>query len=445
MRAVVVGAGPVGLYTGIALARAGHEVRIVDRDLGPAADGTWERKGVMQFMHPHFFRSIVHETFSETAPDLLEAVLAAGAIAATPPGAPPFIKNIQCRRWVFEKALRTVAEVEPGLTLHRGHVEGIEQSGGRVSGVRVDGAVLDADMVVDASGRSGRLGDELRAPGEGGPCGFSYVGRMYRERNGGEGLGARGVPTGQLMSGYLSILFPQDAGTLSTLVVRRDDDRELAELRHPEAFEAAMRAIPLFAEWTDPERFEAITPVMPGGGLTNTYRGQLAEDGSPALPGMFWVGDSMSTTNPAAGRGVSLGLRQARTLVELVGSSTAPADLAEASLRFDAWCAENIRPWFLDHVYWDATLLRRFAGDGIDVDARIPSDVICAAAEVDPSFMPMVGPYNGMLATPSVLDPLQERAREILRSGWRPSLGTGPSRDELVDTITSVGALTPPV
>ena len=435
MKATVVGAGPVGLYTGIALARAGHDVTLVDRDLGPTGDGAWERKGVMQFMHPHFFRSIVHDTFTETAPDLLDAVVAAGAIPATPPGAPPFIRNIQCRRWVFEKAMRGVAAVEPNLQLRSGHVDRVEARDGRVSGVVVDGACVPADVVIDASGRAGHLGDDRRAPGEGGGCGFAYVARMYKERNGGEGMGVRGLPTAALMDGYLTILFPQDAGTLSTLIVRPDNDRELAGLRGTTAFDAAMRAIPLFAEWTDPERFEPITEVMPGGGLTNTYRGQLAEDGSPALTGMFWVGDAMSTTNPAAGRGVSLGLRQARTLVDLIASDG--ADLAGASLRFDAWCAENIRPWFLDHVYWDTTLLRRFAGDGIDLDARIPSDVICAAAEVDPSFMPMVAPYMGMLALPGVLDPLQERTREILRTGWRPSLGTGPSRDELVGAIAA--------
>ena len=104
-------------------------------------------------------------------------------------------------------------------------------------------------------------------------------------------------------------------------------------------------------------------------------------------------------------------------------------------MRFDAWCAENIRPWYLDHVYWDATIARRFRRRGLDLDARIPSDVICAASEVDPSIMPMVAPYMGMMALPGVLDPLQERTREILRTGWRPSFGNGPSRDELVQQI----------
>jgi 2-polyprenyl-6-methoxyphenol hydroxylase-like FAD-dependent oxidoreductase len=38
MRAVIVGAGPTGLYTGMALARRGHEVTIIDRDPEPSGD-----------------------------------------------------------------------------------------------------------------------------------------------------------------------------------------------------------------------------------------------------------------------------------------------------------------------------------------------------------------------------------------------------------------------
>lgn len=437
MRTVVVGAGPVGLYSAIALARAGHQVTVVDRDPGPAADGTWERRGVMQFLHPHFFRSIVHDVFTESVPELWDAVVAAGGIPATPPGAPPFVLNLQCRRWVFEKAIRAVALAEQGVVIRTGHADRLEHDGGRVTGVVVDGAVVDADVVVDASGRAGRLGDDLRAPGEGGPCGFAYIGRMYRARTGVAGMGAVGLPTGKLFDGYLSILFPQDADTLSTLIVRLESDRELAELRQPEAFEAAMRALPVFAEWTDPERFEPITWVMPGGGLTNTYRGQLGADGAPALPGVYWVGDAMCTTNPAAGRGVALGLRQARALVQMIIEDG--ADPVSTSLRFESWCAANIRPWFEDHVYWDATLTRRFSGVDLDVEARIPSDVICAAAEVDPSIMAAAGPYLGMITGPEALrSAAEERARAALRTGWRPALADGPSRDDLVELIQAV-------
>jgi hypothetical protein len=40
-----------------------------------------------------------------------------------------------------------------------------------------------------------------------------------------------------------------------------------------------------------------------------------------------------------------------------------------------------------------------------------------------------------MFALPSILDSVQEQARAVLRSGWRPPYGDGPSRDELVAEI----------
>src|SRR3954466_2351591 len=56
MRVAIAGAGPAGLILGAALSRRGHAVIVVDRDPGPAADdGTWRRRGVMQFEHAHGF------------------------------------------------------------------------------------------------------------------------------------------------------------------------------------------------------------------------------------------------------------------------------------------------------------------------------------------------------------------------------------------------------
>lgn len=385
----------------------------------------------MQFRHPHGFRHIVREALTGWLPEVWEAVLAAGGLPAVPPGMPQGFTGLQCRRSTFERAVWQAAAREPGLTLRTGHADRIEPRRGRAAGVLVDGGLVEADRVIVAAGRSARLGADARPAAEGGPCGFAYVARMYRARPGAD-VPVTGLPMAEQYRGYLAMVFPQDAGTLSALIVRPSADAALAGLRHDASFEAAARLIPQLAPWTDEDRFEPITGAMAGGNLTNTYRGQAGPDGRAALAGVFFAGDAVCTTNPAAGRGISLGLRQASELLRLLGAAGA-ADPADVAGQFDAWCAEHIRPWYADHVYWDATLLRRFGGEDIDVEARIPSDVVCAAAERDPAIWAAAAPYLAMQAPPAILDSVQDRARAVLRSGWRPAFADGPSRDELAE------------
>ncbi|MGN6473235.1 MAG: FAD-dependent oxidoreductase, partial [Mycobacteriales bacterium] len=240
-----------------------------------------------------------------------------------------------------------------------------------------------------------------------------------------------GMPRYVLYDGYLTIVFPQDAETLSALIVRPTDDTRLLELRHNHVFEAAVAMIPHLAEWTDPERFEPITDVLSGSNLANTYRGQRAVDGS-VTPGVIFLGDAVLTTNPAAGRGVPLGIAQAREVVRLLDAGGDPGSVAAD---FDEWCDANLRPWYEDHVHWDASLLQYFAGEEMDINGRIPSAVICECAQVDPSIMAAAGPYLGMLALPSILDSVQDKARAVLATGWRPPYGDGPSREQLVAEI----------
>jgi 2-polyprenyl-6-methoxyphenol hydroxylase-like FAD-dependent oxidoreductase len=430
MRIVVVGAGPVGSLSALMLARRGHEVVLVDRDPGPAWDEPWERRGVMQFNLPHFFRPAVRQTICAELPELWSALLLAGGLPARPPGFPEEMTGLQCRRATFERTVWTFIAAEPGIARLCGHVDRLLVEGDDVTGVVVDGTAVPADLVVVASGRAGRVGDDIRVPGEASNSGFSYASRQYRALPGVE-LPDWGMPRYQLYDGYLTIVFPQDAQTLSALIVRPSDDPRLAELRHNDVFDAAVAAIPFLAEWTDPARFEPITDVRSGSNLINGYRGQRRVDGRYTR-GVVFVGDAVLTTNPAAGRGVALGLQQARTLVSILDATP---DLVEATAAFDAWCEENLRPWFEDHVYWDATLLRRFAGQDLDLDARIPSDVVVDCAQVDPSIMAAAGPYLGMLALPSILDSVQDKARAVLRTGWRPAYADGPTRDQLVERV----------
>ena len=92
--------------------------------------------------------------------------------------------GVRSRRETFERAVRSAALEQPGLEVRIGHVDGVTTSGGRAQGIRVDGSDLEADLVVDASGRSGRVNRHLRGPGVGGECGIAYVDRAYRLRPG---------------------------------------------------------------------------------------------------------------------------------------------------------------------------------------------------------------------------------------------------------------------
>ena len=199
------------------------------------------------------------------------------------------------------------------------------------------------------------------------------------------------MPMGALYKGYQAMVFPQDDRTLSALVVRPTAAHQLARLASQRVLRCRRACTSrLLAPWTDPERFDPITDVLAGSGLSNTYRGQ--PDGRAGAAGLFFVGDAVCTTNPAAGRGVSLGLRQAAELVRLLGYHG--RDYRSTSEQFESWCAEQIRPWYDDHVYWDSSLLARLRGEDIDIEGALPSDVICAAAQVDPSIWRVVRPVH---------------------------------------------------
>jgi 2-polyprenyl-6-methoxyphenol hydroxylase-like FAD-dependent oxidoreductase len=436
MRSVIVGAGPTGLYTAIALARRGHQVTVIDRDPGPDGGQWWDRKGVMQFHHPHFFRQQVADALRAEMPEVWAGLLAAGAVPATLPGQPQVPAGLHCRRVTFERVLRSAAGAEPGVRLRTGHVDAVCSERGRVTGVRVGGRQVDAGLVIDAGGRAGRLTRALRGPAQGGDCGIAYVSRQYQMLPG-AATGPVNMPFGVIVSypGYVAAVFIHDNRILSVLIARASADRQLAALRTRAAFEAAARAIPALAAWTGPGQARPLTPVLPGGRLYNSYRGQLNDAGRIALDGLIYAGDSVCTTNPVAGRGVTTSLLQARQLIGLLAEHG--PDRPSCSLAFDHWCAGHIKPWFEDHVYWDADLIRRMSGQDVDLTRPLPPDLIMAAAQADPEIATVVGPYQAMLAPPSSLDAIQARARDMYASGWRPPVPPGPTRDELAGLVTA--------
>jgi 2-polyprenyl-6-methoxyphenol hydroxylase-like FAD-dependent oxidoreductase len=434
MRTIVVGGGPTGLFTAIALARRGRDVVLVDRDPGPPRHGRWHRKGVMQFHHAHTLRAPVVDALRTEMPDVLDHLVTAGAVVAN--AADGRAAALLCRRATFDAVLRRCASGESSVALATGHVDGLIHDHGHIRGVTLSGRTLGGDVVIDASGRASRFTGDVRPPAEGGDCGAVYVDRLYRFHD----ASPQGVPPAPVNSpiglslnfpGYFAIAFLHDDRTFSITFAHDGTDRRLRRLRHGEVFDSAVRAIPLLSDWADPRRAAPIARVLPGGKLYNSYRGQLDSTGRPATPGMISVGDAVCTTTPLAGRGVTLALTQARAMIGALDDHG--DDIEAATMQFDHWCTANVRPWFDDHCHADADRLRRWSGADVDCTRRLPSDLIVAAAAADDTLRDAVDPYARMDALPASLDPVEPRARAIFAAGWRPEMPDGPTRADLAE------------
>lgn len=440
MRTLVVGSGPTGLMVGVALARRGHEVVSVDRDPGPEGE-TWPRRGVMQFEHAHAFRAQVPMTLQALWPAALEGWMSLGADlieAPTADGAPQPLAVLS-RRSTFELALRHAATGEPGLTLRTGHVDGLLLDRGRVVGARVDGSDVAADLVVDASGRVGHLGRSSGQEGDPeleGDCGLAYIDRTFRLLPGAE-PGPMSSPVADIAAydGYQSLTFLHEAGHFSVVLVRPTGDAALKDLRFESAFDAACRAIPALAAWTDPHRSRPTSGVLVGGALRNVYRRQQG------TPGLVAVGDSVATTTPTRGRGVAMACMQVTALLALLDGGADPATVAGP---FGEWCDLNIEPWVIDHIAIDGGTVRLWEGEDIDPDGPLTSDLIAEAAQVDDRIGPYAAGYFAMTALPDTLRPAEALARAVYQSGWRPTYADGPTRDELVDVIRGALGASPP-
>ena len=439
MKVAIVGAGPTGLVLSAALARRGHRVDLIDRDGGPGTNGSWPRKGVMQFHHAHGVRKQVTDTLLRELPEAHERWLAAGAepIHVDTPGGRMLI-GTRSRRETLERAIRATVEQVPGVTFRIAHAAGVTTADGRATGVRLDDGTVDADLVIDASGRSSRVTADLQAAqGCGAVCGMAYVDRQYQLNPGADpGPLLSPIAWQADLDGAQILVFPHERGMFSIVFARDTARPELAQLRHDHVFDAVAATIPGLAEWTDPARSHPITPVLAGGQLRNHYRSQRTPDGRLRLPGLISIGDAVCTTTPIFGRGLATSMMQVDHLLSLLDGGADPIGDPEAiGTAFDDWCQAHMRPWAEDHMTMDAAQIARWHGEDVDLSRQLTSEQILVAGSVDPEIPKACMPYFAMDAGPEIVRAQESRARAVYETGWRAPLSDGPGRAELASTI----------
>lgn len=458
---VVIGAGVTGLATAIALARQDRPVTLIERDSGrlprslESAFRRWERRGVPQTRHSHAFLARLRNLLRDRAPDLLEALLDAGVTEmrfaerlppeitdASPRPGDEDLVALACRRTTFEWVVRSRLLDEPGVRLLEATaVDGLLGGPERVTGVSAGGLDIEADLVVDASGRRSPMATWLADLGaappeeEAVPCGIVYLSRFYRLREGTDAPPLEGPIGGDL--GYLKYaLFLGDNRTFSVTFGTDSGESTLRpRLLRPELFDAAALNLPATRAWVDAERSEPITGVEVMAGLTNRLR-RLVIEGRPVAPGVVAVGDAAVHTNPLYGRGCSLGWAHAYMLADIVTVDDEPTRLAVA---LDEVTRSEIEPWYRTSVMQDLENQRVARGEAASDDPMrsLMRDGLMPAVRTDPEVfraflrvLNLLVPPDAIISDPDVVGRVLKVWQE---RGERPDPpAEGPTRDEML-------------
>jgi 2-polyprenyl-6-methoxyphenol hydroxylase-like FAD-dependent oxidoreductase len=395
--ALVIGGGISGLAAALALRTRGARVTILERDPEPAvasaseAFATWDRKGAVQVRHSHAFLGRLRMLLRERYPELLEALLAAGArelkMMEHPPrtlrGLKPEPGDEQlvalgCRRTTFEWVTRRFVHafgdvtVVPNATV-RALKAAVGTAPPRVTGVRyvVDGDEheLEADFVVDASGRTSGSVKWLAAIGARPPyeemeqSGIVYYTRFYRLLPGASEPPPSEHPAAADFNWVKYAVFPADDRTFSITLATPLAFPRLKVLAKVGAFEEMVRAIPALRPWADASVSEPIGdpahPVQAMGGLINRLRRFVDAEG-PVAVGFFVLGDAAYCTNPLYGRGCAQGFLHAEFLGRALEEH--PNDLTAAALTLDRQGRAELEPFYRASVIADRDAVRKAEG-----------------------------------------------------------------------------------
>ena len=482
MRIAIAGGGIAGLTASLALARAGHEITLVERDAYAPLDGhhaavDWRRPGVPQFGHPHVLLARGCNELLDHAPNVYAQLIAAGAteIPVSHPDArpDPELRALGVRRPLLEWALRRALAGEPGVHIRHETVRDLAYDadgvGATVRGLVTDAAHIPGDLVIDALGRTSPLpvrlrrlavrhgevagpavepaytGDAAIEVAGGVPCGMVYLSRFYRLRGDHPHRPSHLAVPARAEFGYASaILFWADNQHMGLVVIIPAGERRLRILGTEKAFGEIVASSPVLGDYIGAARAEPVTGVRPMGQLRAAWRQPVGDSGRLPARNVVTIGDAYCHTNPLYGWGVSMAFTQAFALADAL---TDGADVVAAQAAYARRTAAEAADRFRASTGLDRGYARIWRGEPVDFlspqtepDAfRVRAFSLAAAAI--PQIHQRYARWIGCLDPSAVLDgdealkdTVLAAARTVLSRMPPPVL---PSRDELLARCTT--------
>ena len=332
---VVIGASAAGLFAAAAAAGAGAHVTVLERD--NPTDAAQPRDGVPQGRHPHVFLHRGLLAAEEFFPGFRHDLLAAGAQPFDTARLAWLGENgwntrdatsyevLSTTRPRLEASIAERVSALPWVTIRGGStVVGLGRAGGGWTTTLADGTELEADLVIDASGRTSRLPHWLAGLSIGPvrttevDAKIGYSTRVYAgDPELGDVPGVVVGPTPEIPRGGLAL--PVEGGRWMILALGmgehrppRDNDgfdEFLTSLRDPALAQIASRLTPL----------SDVMVYRQTSNLRHHY-----EDLTDWPDGLLVVGDALCAFNPVYGQGISVAAAEALALRDALRAGPGP-------------------------------------------------------------------------------------------------------------------------
>ena len=327
-----------GLVAAQSLSRHFRRVTIIDRDHLP--DGPVARPGVPQADHLHALLPGGMAALESLLPGYAAGLEEAGAVPLDAPTDllwlnpsgwiarfPARHQVLSASRVLIEWYTRGLVMATPGVTIRDGFSVRdlcIADAGDRVVGVtcepssssgQAETVTIDADLVVDASGRRSRLPDWLERAGYARPAEtkidahLGYATRVFRRPAGERDWKAVFLQSQPPRTNRMGIMFPIEDDRWMVTVQGVGEDRPPAGDDEFLSFTARLRSTAIYDAIRDAE---PLTPVVT---FANTANRRRHYDRVRRWPErLLVVGDSACAFNPVYGQGISVAAKTAVAL-----------------------------------------------------------------------------------------------------------------------------------